>query len=80
MTNPPYGVRVSSGKDLRNLYAQLGNVIRKRLPGWRIAILCNEMQLLKQTGLPLETSLAFVNGGIPVSLGRGQAPEVKELS
>ncbi len=33
VTNPPYGVRVSGGRDLRNLYAQFGNVLRARCPG-----------------------------------------------
>jgi putative N6-adenine-specific DNA methylase len=75
VTNPPYGMRVSADKDLRNLYAQFGKVVRSRLPGWRVAILCSELQLLKQTGLQLDTSFSFINGGIPVRLGRGQAPD-----
>jgi len=33
ITNPPYGQRISSNKDLRNLYAQLGNVLRKNCTG-----------------------------------------------
>ncbi|MCB0054059.1 MAG: hypothetical protein KDE24_31450, partial [Caldilinea sp.] len=33
VTNPPYGQRVRGGPDLRNLYAQLGNVLRDRCPG-----------------------------------------------
>ena len=28
VTNPPYGLRVGANRDLRNLYAQLGNVLR----------------------------------------------------
>jgi putative N6-adenine-specific DNA methylase len=71
VTNPPYGLRVSAGKDLRNLYAQLGNVLRARCPGWRVAILCNDYKLLGQTGLRLDTSFATVNGGVSVRLGRG---------
>jgi putative N6-adenine-specific DNA methylase len=39
VTNPPYGVRVSEGKDLRNLYAQFGNVLRRQCPGWNVAVL-----------------------------------------
>ena len=38
VTNPPYGVRVSEGKDLRNLYAQFGNVLRRQCPGWNVAV------------------------------------------
>jgi putative N6-adenine-specific DNA methylase len=71
IANPPYGLRVSAGQDLRNLYAQLGNVLRKKCPGWQVGILCNDLALLGQTGLKLDTSLSLVNGGIAVKLARG---------
>lgn len=71
VTNPPYGLRVSQGKDLRNLYAQFGNVLRARCPGWQLAVLCNDLKLLGQMGLALDTSLAFVNGGVNVRVARG---------
>ena len=71
VTNPPYGVRVGAGGDLRNLYAQFGKVLRNRCPGWHVALLCNDRQLLGQTGLALDTSLGMVNGGIAVMLARG---------
>lgn len=71
VTNPPYGLRVSGGKDLRNLYAQIGNVLRARCPGWQAAILCSDLRLLGQTGLKLDTSLRLVNGGVSVAVGRG---------
>ena len=72
ITNPPYGTRVSAKNDLRNLYAQFGNVLRAKFPGWRLAILSSERALLGQTGFPLDTSLHLVNGGLPVILARGQ--------
>lgn len=71
ITNPPYGVRVSSNKDLRNLYAQFGNVLRTQCPGWRVAILCNDQALLAQTRLTLDTSFSLLNGGIKVRLAKG---------
>jgi putative N6-adenine-specific DNA methylase len=71
VTNPPYGVRVSAGKDLRNLYAQFGNVLRMHCPGWNLAVLCNDPVLLGQMHLQLDTSLGFVNGGIGVRVARG---------
>ncbi len=74
VTNPPYGVRVSEGKDLRNLYAQLGNVLRSKCPDWRVAILSSDEFLLGHTGLKLETALTFNNGGLRVRLGCGQVP------
>ncbi|PKN92713.1 MAG: hypothetical protein CVU44_13725 [Chloroflexi bacterium HGW-Chloroflexi-6] len=72
ITNPPYGQRVSSNKDLRNLYAQLGNVLRATCPNWQVGILCSDRLLLGQTGLSLDTSLRLINGGLPVILARGQ--------
>jgi putative N6-adenine-specific DNA methylase len=72
VTNPPYGLRVSEGKDLRNLYAQFGNVLRRACPGWQVAILSSDLALLRQTGLKLDTSFGMLNGGVSVRLGRGR--------
>ncbi len=72
VANPPYGLRVSASQDLRNLYAQLGNVLRLHCPGWRAAILCPDVRLLSQTRLKLDTSLGLVNGGVAVRLGMGK--------
>ncbi len=72
VTNPPYGLRVSEGKDLRNLYAQFGNVLRAQCPGWQVAVLSSDLVLLGQMGLQLDTSFSMTNGGVFVRLGRGQ--------
>lgn len=71
VTNPPYGVRVSANKDLRNLYAQFGKVLRIKCPDWHFAILCSEPALLHQTGLHFQEMLLFKNGGIKVRLAIG---------
>ncbi len=71
VTNPPYGLRVSEGKDLRNLYAQFGNVLRLHCPGWQVAVLSSDPVLLGQMWMDLDTSLGFVNGGIQVRVARG---------
>ena len=76
VTNPPYGVRVSEGKDLRNLYAQFGNVLRRQCPGWNVALLCNDPVLLGQMQMELYTSLGFINGGIGVRVARGIVPAI----
>ncbi|MFH1523335.1 MAG: class I SAM-dependent RNA methyltransferase [Chloroflexota bacterium] len=72
VTNPPYGLRVSQGKDLRNLYAQFGNVLRQHCLGWDLSVLCSDASLLGQMRIPLDTSLRLVNGGVKVRLGRGK--------
>jgi len=66
VTNPPYGQRISSGHDLRNLYAQFGNVLRKRYMGWKVIFICSDPGLVSQTQLDPEVVLSFSNGGIGV--------------
>jgi putative N6-adenine-specific DNA methylase len=75
VTNPPYGVRVSHEKDLRDLYAQLGNVLRRSCPGWQVAVLGSDPVLFGQVGLRLETILTTINGGLSVRLVRGSVPK-----
>jgi putative N6-adenine-specific DNA methylase len=75
ITNPPYGIRINQNKDLRNLYAQFGNILRSKCRGWNFSIMCNDMTLLRQLQLPLDAQLSLVNGGIPVRVARGTIPE-----
>ncbi len=75
VTNPPYGVRVSAHHDLRNLYAQFGNVLRANCPGWRVAMLSNEPQLIANSGLDFDDGLALVNGGVAVRLVQTVVPD-----
>lgn len=67
-SNPPYGVRVGESEKLRDLYAQLGNVLRARRPGWQLALLSADRQLERQLRLDLDERLITRNGGIPVHL------------
>lgn len=66
VTNPPYGVRVSPSKDLRNLYSRLGDVLRSACPGWQVGILCSDAVLVGHTHLNFEKVFPLVNGGIAV--------------
>jgi len=72
VTNPPYGIRVSARKDLRNLYAQIGHVLRDKCPGWNVALLCSSTQLLCHTGLVFDEGLPLMNGGLKVRLVMGR--------
>ncbi len=75
VTNPPWGVRVGDQAKLRDLYARLGQVAKKRLPGWHVAILAPEASALaRATQLPLTPALRTVNGGIPVAILTGSVP------
>ncbi len=66
VTNPPYGERISANTDLRNLYAQFGNILRKEYAGWKVLFLCSDPNLVHQTQLDVKPILHFSNGGINV--------------
>jgi putative N6-adenine-specific DNA methylase len=72
VTNPPYGVRLGTPGDLRPLYARFGKALRSRCPGWRFAILCSSLQLLRATGLNFDAGISLRNGGLKVKLVRGR--------
>ncbi len=78
VTNPPYGVRVSEGRDLRDLYARLGQVLAERLPGFGLTLLLPAEPLERATGRLFKVLFRTANGGIPVRAvaavdGRGGA-------
>lgn len=73
VTNPPYGVRVSEGKDLRDLYAGLGKVLKARCGGWQVGLLTSEPALARSVGIGLEPGLSTLNGGLSVRIWRGRA-------
>jgi putative N6-adenine-specific DNA methylase len=66
LTNPPYGVRVGEGADLRDLYATLGATLKTKR-GWRLGLLTSDLALAGQMRLPLRPRFSTSNGGIPVS-------------
>lgn len=68
VTNPPYGLRVGERGPLRNLYAQLGKVVRSRANGYTIAMLTADRMLESMLQLQLEEVFRTTNGGIPVRL------------
>ena len=68
VTNPPYGVRVTSSKGLRDLYASLGNLAKGPLASWDLAFLAADDTLARATGLALSPLLRTKNGGIDVTL------------
>lgn len=73
-TNPPYGVRVGEAAGLRDLYARLGQILRAKCPGWRLAMLSANTRLEGELRLPLEERVRTRNGGIPVRLLISRVP------
>jgi len=74
VTNPPYGVRLGDADRVRDLWAQLGNVLRERAPGWRVALLSPDAALERQLRIPLRAAASLSNGGIPVRIMVGEVP------
>lgn len=72
--NPPYGIRIGETTALRNLYAQLGNIARRRRAGWDLALLSADRSLEHQARLPFIERLRTRNGGIPVRLVVARVP------
>jgi 23S rRNA G2445 N2-methylase RlmL len=57
---------VGDQRELRDLYARLGQVARARLPGWRLTLLVPAFPLERQTGLEWQELFAAKNGGLSV--------------
>ena len=68
LTNPPYGLRISDGADLRSLYARLGDVVRAGGRRWQLGMLVPDRALAAQTRLTFDAVLRTANGGFPVEV------------
>lgn len=69
ITNPPYGVRISENKDLRDLYARFGSILKGQFSGWKVNLLSSEDRLIANLGLgSAEKTIQFSNGGLSVKL------------
>lgn len=67
ITNPPYGVRIGGRGEAERVYAELGAIVRERLPRWRVAVLSPRPELTRATGLALKEGFHTRNGGLAVS-------------
>jgi putative N6-adenine-specific DNA methylase len=74
VSNPPYGVRVGESGRVRDLWAQLGNVLRRRAPGWGVTLLSPDVALERQLRIPMHVVARTTNGGIPVRIVSGIVP------
>ena len=72
VTNPPYGLRTRSGRDLQTLYRVFGRILREKCRGWKIAMLCDSSRLAKATEIDFEAGIPVFHGGLKAKLHRGQ--------
>lgn len=66
--NPPYGMRMGEEDDLRELYCQIGDVMKKRCRGWTGYVLTGNLELAKYIGLKASRRHVLFNGPIECRL------------
>jgi putative N6-adenine-specific DNA methylase len=71
-TNPPYGKRVGKTSNVRNLHAQLGNVVRDRCRDWQLSLYAADERLASHIGIPLRVVFRTTNGGIKIAALAGR--------
>jgi putative N6-adenine-specific DNA methylase len=68
VTNPPYGVRLSSGDELAEWYPKLGNLLKQRFAGWNCYFLTADTQMYKLMGLRASKKTPLMNGDLDCRL------------
>ena len=69
VTNLPYGERIGSDEgEVRQLYEEVGDTLKKKFSGWQAAILAASASPHKSIGLKPSRSIALMNGSIPCRL------------
>jgi 23S rRNA (guanine2445-N2)-methyltransferase / 23S rRNA (guanine2069-N7)-methyltransferase len=68
VTNPPYGARLGEVDALGPLYEQLGDLLRRRFPGWTAYVLTGAPALAKRIGLRPSRRIPLYNGAIECRL------------
>jgi len=64
VANPPYGERLGEAGELGPLYAQLGDALKRRFPGWSAWVLSGNRALDKRIGLKAASRHPVMNGPI----------------
>ena len=70
LVNPPYGERIGAVSTLRELYAELGRVLRERFSGWRAGVFTGNPSLGRELGLEARRTHRLYNGPIEARLLR----------
>ncbi len=70
IANLPYGARLAKGEDeeLKALYKEIGDTLKKKFAGWRAALLAAEDSPHKWVGLKTTRKIPLMNGSIPCRL------------
>jgi putative N6-adenine-specific DNA methylase len=68
IVNPPYGKRLGEEDELKELYCQIGDVMKKHCRGWTGYVLTGNLELAKYIGLKASRRFVLYNGAIECRL------------
>ena len=68
IVNPPYGVRMGGGDELKELYCRIGDILKQRCRGWTGFVLTGNLELAKYIGLKASRRFVLFNGPIECRL------------
>ena len=68
--NPPYGIRLETGRDLSDFYRRLGDFLKQRCRGAQAYVYFGERKYLKKIGLRASWKKALSNGGLDGRLAK----------
>ena len=68
VSNPPYGERVSSDDELAAFYPLLGQVLKRRFPGWTCYLISADTRLPKMVRLTPSKKTPLFNGALDCRL------------
>jgi 23S rRNA (guanine2445-N2)-methyltransferase / 23S rRNA (guanine2069-N7)-methyltransferase len=80
VVNPPYGERMGDSEKLVPLYAEIGDVLRRRFTGWTGYVLAGAPQLATHIGLRAAARFTLYNGAIECRLLKFPIAEAKVQS
>jgi len=75
LTNPPYGERLGDAGELAALYRELGDTLKRRLPGGTAWVLTGNPELARSIGLRASRRVQVFNGPIECRLLRFEIVE-----
>lgn len=64
VSNPPYGVRLSSGDELYDWYPKLGDALKRGYAGWNCYFLTADLEMAKRIGLKATKRTPLMNGDL----------------
>ena len=75
VANPPYGERLGNEREIKELFAGLGGVIKARFAGWKAAVFTGRPDLGRFLGMRAVLTNKFNNGPIECRLLRFEVEE-----